>query len=638
MKMKFFAQKPLAISFMLALFMAATEAPLWMSGFALILVLWKWMVEKKNWWVLPRKVTGALSVLVIVEVYFQYRNLLGQEPTNTILLGLAGLKLMDYENERDHKFITLLAFIMVSLKALFSLDFYWIFPTLAAFVGLWYSLIDRGVSHRWRLLLRIFAFSIPLAMIFFFAFPRVVIPWAMSRRPDSAVMGFSDGLNPSQVAELASSDTTAFRARFLDGHRWRQEDLYWRGSVLKTSHGLRWSPARLSVEYMHQKIMAVGTPYEVMLEPAAQNFIFVLEEPLSVNSDSIPVVSFEADVYRSTVPIRASAVYQATSLLHGIDVNPPGEEYLQLPNLSERVQKWVDETKNKYTTPEARLQALKDFFSDPGFQYTVKPGSYGKNELEEFLFDRKRGFCEHFAGSYATLARALGLPARVVIGYQGGQYNPYGNFWRIAQRSAHAWAEVYIHKQWQREDPTDWVAPLRLSMGAEGFFSLSEVEQKEYARNLDWRPVHSSGVSWWDKITDRYEDLNYQWTYFLMDFDKESQQNIWTVVSAHLKQILSAILIAMVLMMAISRLRHSPSSKKEIQKIMEDIFAWGAQQGLPRGLSEPPLQYLQRLAESVPLKKEPLEQSMHVYDQMVYQMQISVKPQELRALLARVRE
>src|SRR4029077_2653011 len=69
-----------------------------------------------------------------------------------------------------------------------------------------------------------------------------------------------------------------------------------------------------------------------------------------------------------------------------------------------------------------------EFFRAGGFAYTLSPGTYaGADPLEEFLFERRRGFCEHFAASFATLMRAAGVPARVVLGYQGGRLNWLGS-------------------------------------------------------------------------------------------------------------------------------------------------------------------------------------------------------------------
>jgi hypothetical protein len=86
--------------------------------------------------------------------------------------------------------------------------------------------------------------------------------------------------------------------------------------------------------------------------------------------------------------------------------------------------------------------------------------------VDEFLFETKQGFCEHYAGSFVVLMRAAGIPARVVTGYQGGEYNDLGGYYILRQYDAHAWAEVWLQNRgWVRIDPTAAVSPARIQSG-----------------------------------------------------------------------------------------------------------------------------------------------------------------------------
>jgi len=87
----------------------------------------------------------------------------------------------------------------------------------------------------------------------------------------------------------------------------------------------------------------------------------------------------------------------------------------------------------------------------------------GRNEIDDFLFDRKQGYCEHFSSSFVVLMRAAGIPARVVTGYAGGYRNPIGGYWLVLNSDAHAWAEIWLPRRgWVRVDPTAAVAPERV--------------------------------------------------------------------------------------------------------------------------------------------------------------------------------
>lgn len=633
-KRNFFEDKALAASFVTAMMMVAVEVVPWIAFFSLGLLIWKWGVEKLGWRNLPRKVTGFLSLILLGQILLQYRTLVGQEPSYTFLLGLSGLRVMDYKNERDHRFLVLLGFVLVSIKALFSLDIYWIIPSALAFVGLWFSLLPDSHPGRLKLLGKVFILSLPTAAVLFFAFPRFVLPWAMSRGNAAGQIGFSDELNPGRVAELANVSTMAFRAK-LSGLGLSTSDLYWRGSVLVGSRGLSWRPGLLGLQPQPQVSEPSNTFYEIALEPHSNTYLFVLDGTTSVQLEAGNSYSLNANVFRSVRPLTTTAVYRAGWKENSTDQTKPSAEFLETPELRGRVKEWVESVKSAHPDVDGRLEALEEFFSNSDFTYTLTPGAYGgPNELESFLFFRRRGFCEHFAGSYATLARALGIPARVVVGYHGGRYNPMGDFWRVSQRDAHAWVEVYHRDSWQRIDPTQWVAPLRLVIGADDFFDLSESEQKVFAKDIQWRPSKSLALPVWDQIQFFFDDLNYRWTYFLIDFDRTSQKSFITGLFAWRWQfLLGSAFVGILIVLVFRSLFRGKGLSKEEDVLFQDVVAWGVRHGVVREESETPLGYLNRLSQEKPTVAEVLGRIQRYYDERAYQMKTSAGegPRLLRA-------
>jgi hypothetical protein len=110
-------------------------------------------------------------------------------------------------------------------------------------------------------------------------------------------------------------------------------------------------------------------------------------------------------------------------------------------------------------------EVLRTFREQP-FEYTMQPPRLADNAVDEFLFETRKGFCEHYASAFTVLMRAAGVPARVVTGYQGGEFNPYGGYLLVRQSDAHAWSEVWIDgRGWVRVDPTAAVAPERIRGG-----------------------------------------------------------------------------------------------------------------------------------------------------------------------------
>ncbi|KHD87293.1 MAG: cysteine protease [Bdellovibrio sp. ArHS] len=620
MSRRFYAQKVLATSFIIAMVMVALEVSAWIAAFSLIMLFWKWGVENLQWKPLSRKATGFLSILLLIQVLIQFRTLIGQEPAYTFLLALSSLRIMDYQNDRDHKFVILLGFLLISVKALFSLDIYWILPSGVAFIGLWYSLLPPNLPARARVLFKIFVLSVPLAAILFFAFPRFVLPWAMSRGSSQlGEIGFTDEINPGMVAELATNTAVAFRAKIERLPVNKSIDLYWRGSVLNQSRGLSWRPRRLGLRTPALEEYKNLPSYEVAIEPTSQLYLFVLDGTRHVDLDINQVLALPQSIYRSTRPLNKSSVYRGYYKSEFKDESPPQDEDLQVPPVQGRVRAWVDDILNRKLSTSQKVDELQKLFVDGGFVYTLSPGVYGPNDLETFLFVRKRGFCEHFAGAYATLARSLGIPARVVVGYQGGRFNPLGGFWKISQKDAHAWVEIFHEGFWQRVDPTLWVAPLRLVIGAEEFFGLSEEDQRAFARAVDWRPPTKEDFLLWDEISFWVEDLNYRWTYFLIDFDKTSQQSFWkSFLNYRIQSVFLILAIAFGLVSIFRSLFNKKRKLNEAQVLLEAVEKWAERKNISREASEPPLEFFRRLQFEFPHLKSSLQEIELFYDQQTY--------------------
>ncbi|MGB5568705.1 MAG: transglutaminase domain-containing protein, partial [Sedimenticolaceae bacterium] len=131
------------------------------------------------------------------------------------------------------------------------------------------------------------------------------------------------------------------------------------------------------------------------------------------------------------------------------------------PRVIALVAKWQGQT-----NPGQPLQLVSralDYFRTQPFVYTLSPGILDGDAMEQFLFETRRGFCEHYAGSFALLMRIAGVPSRVVLGYQGGEPNPHSDHWVVRQADAHAWAEIWLPDLgWWRVDPTAAVAPERI--------------------------------------------------------------------------------------------------------------------------------------------------------------------------------
>jgi transglutaminase-like putative cysteine protease len=615
----FFSQRFFSFSFILAMAMLAFEASSGITVFCILMLFWKWGSEAKSWPKLSRKVTGALSVLLFAGILLKYRTLMQQEPAFTFLLGLAALKIVDYVNARDHKFLVLLGFLLLAAKSLFTLDFIWVFPSAIALIGLWSSLLPSFLKHRARYLMKIFVYSLPLTILLFFAFPRIVLPWAISKGGDTqGDIGFSDETNPGRMSEIAASPNVAFRVKLENIYLNKPKSFYWRGAVLSNSKGLSWRPGHSELKITADKDISKEIFYDVAIEATSQNFLFALDGSTAIDLPENTVLNSTFLTFKTVHPLIKSAVYRGYWNNKWVDSEKPNDDFLQIPSLRGRSLQWVEAIEKKKLNVDKKLGELKKLFSTD-FTYTLKPGSYREDELNSFLFDRKKGFCEHFAGAYATLARALGIPARVVVGYQGGRYNPVGEFWKVSQKDAHAWVEIYTEKSWKRIDPTTWVAPLRLEIGGEEFFALSEEDQKYFSHTLQKSLTSQNNVEFWDKLTFWFEDLNYRWVYFLLEYDKSSQEGLLSkIFNYNVSTLMIFIFVLIFNILLFRKLLSQRSSKNQAQMLIDKVENFGKKRGLSRAPSEPPLAYLKRLAKELPELNEALSLIETYYDHRMY--------------------
>lgn len=631
MNRSFFANRPLAFSLLLSIGIATTEVPLWIALFSFTLVAWRFAHEKWNVYKLSSKITPIFGALVFLIVYLQYRTILGQEESTTVLLGLASLSILNYSSERDSLFLVLLGFLLVVIKSVFSLDFIWTVPAVLSFFGLWMSLLQNSRLNKIKYLFSMALRSLPVFILLFVSFPRFVIFQSKQAQKVYAQSGFSEDLNPWRIGEMSLQNQMVFRADFKNSSM-NSEELYWRGAVLNVSQGFSWQKGVVekAMPMAGSEDEESALHYRIILEPQNIKNVFVLEHPISIRSASSPIMELQHKNFSLVDMPTQQVQFEGLAVLNypkaDYEDPPAQKKYLNLSSeLPPRTRALVNDIKTKHSTPRGRLDALKKYFTEKGFVYTLKPGVYGNN-MDEFLFERKKGFCEHYAAALGTLARALEIPSRVVLGYQGGVYNSLGNFWKISQRDAHAWVELGIDERWMRVDPTGWVSPLRLSLGGEAFFSLSEDEQILYSKDKSWRrPQGFRNIV--DEVLLAFENLNYYWTLLLLNYDLQAQLDYLKRLKANgMVLALIALFLAAVLVYGRKRLKSQFVYRHPMQELFMNIESWAEKQGVKVEAHQTPLQLLQKLQQNFPALVPILEQVSQEYTRAAYQSQTTELP------------
>ncbi|MGE5153853.1 MAG: DUF3488 and DUF4129 domain-containing transglutaminase family protein [Bdellovibrio bacteriovorus] len=420
-----------------------------------------------------RVILVALTLAGAANVLAVHHNLTGQQGGTALFVTMAALKLLEVRDRRDLRVLAVVLGFLVVVQFLFDQSMALAVYLGLVTLGLVALLVDLngGLGEpRWRvtsgIALRLCAQALPLTLVLFLLFPRLSGPlWSLRLDPGIGTMGMSDRLEPGAISELVVNGELAFRARF-DQEPPEGDRLYWRGLVLWQADARGWSPGldpswAIPTEVHHQE----GTiGYEVLMEPTHQRWLFALDVPLEVPDGSLRSGDFQL---LAKDPITSARRYRLRSGLDYRTAEPPDwvrGRALQLPpNVTERMRRLVSDWQREAEDPWSLVQAGLRFFNREAFHYTLLPPRLGANPTDEFLFETRRGFCEHFASSFAVLMRLAGVPSRIVLGYLGGEPNRIGGYHMVWQSDAHAWVEVLLpDRGWVRVDPTAAVDPARV--------------------------------------------------------------------------------------------------------------------------------------------------------------------------------
>ena len=452
--------------------------PYWVGAFFGVVVAWRAWIAWAAVHFPSRLITMSLTIAATVGTFLTYGTLLRDRlPPTTLLVVMAALKLLEMRTQREVVLAIYLGFFLVMTNFLFSqsipLGLYmlacvWIF--VATMVG--FNRIGRPPSliERLRPALALLVQALPLMVAFFILFPRTQGPlWALPQDSRASSTGLSETMSPGTVSNLIKSDAIAFRVQF-DGDRPPFSTLYWRGPVLVDFDGTTWSmPAVLPMlSHFDYSQRARVTRYTVTLEPHQKTWLFALDVPATLPAGAYALSDLEL---RDRRPVAERKRYEMSSYL---DFRY-GEH---LPVYVRQAALRFDETRNPRAVALGRQWARETgdahailaralTLYNREFTYTLEPPILdARDPFDDFLFQSKKGFCEHYAGSFALLMRAAGIPSRVVTGYQGGEVNPLNDELIVRQADAHAWTEVWLPDEgWLRVDPTAAVSPLRVEGG-----------------------------------------------------------------------------------------------------------------------------------------------------------------------------
>jgi transglutaminase-like putative cysteine protease len=453
----------------------------WILGFFYAALAWRALAQARpatlpGRWLLLLLMAAAAALVVFTS---DLRD--GRLAGTGLLVVMLGLKLLESRARRDVHIALYLGYFVALTQFLYDQSLglaLYLFAGVAALLTLQIAL--NRVTVEWRRqawhMAALLGAAVPLALVVFVLFPRLPTPlWGIQTQ--SAVSGISDEMTLGNIGRLSRSSATAFRVQFF-GDAPPPQARYWRGPVLWYTDGRRWTAGRHLVRAFEPPTPGLpAVEYEVTLEPTGEFWLFGLDVVSRRPAGGLLNSNYSL-VGQQRVHRRLS--YRAASDPDYVIGEISARERdlgLQLPlQVSERVEGLVREWQRQTAgnpDPFALIDRALAYFGEQPFVYTLNPGTLENDAIDRFLFETRRGFCEHYAGSFALLMRLAGIPSRVVIGYQGGERNPHADHWVVRQSDAHAWVEVWVDGVgWSRVDPTAAVAPERVEQPIDA--SLSE--------------------------------------------------------------------------------------------------------------------------------------------------------------------
>ena len=597
--------------------------PGWLSALALAVMAWRGAMIWRGWRTAPRWLPVILAVAGAVAVGLQFRNIFGKDPGVALLALLAALKLLEMRSRRDATIVVMLGYFLVLTPFFYSQSIAYALAMVAALVVITAAQIQatrdgEPAARSLRLAGIMLVQGMPFMLALFVLFPRIPGPlWGLPMDAYSGLTGLSESMTPGMIANLSLSESIAFRVRFA-GPPPAHKSLYWRGPVMTYFDGRTWRmlPRRGETQLPYAP---AGPPVEqeITLEPHNHHWLFALELPASLPPDAMIAADYQM---LSRVPVRTRLRYQVRSHPETLaGAQSPGtllRESLQLPpRVNPRARELATRMRDREgADPRRIVESTLAMFRREAFTYTLTPPPLGADGVDDFLFSTRRGFCEHFAGSFVFLMRAAGVPARVVTGYQGGEINPVDGYLTVRQSDAHAWAEVWWPDHgWQRVDPTAAIAPGRIELNLAGALPADE------ALPLLARPA----FSWLREARYRWDAVANAWNQWVLGYNPQRQRDFlaslglrspdWGEMVAALGGVTGLLLLALTAW-TLRRQRATDPAQAAWDRLSRRL----ARQGLERRPWEGPRDYAERVAGALPAAAATVREIADLYAALRY--------------------
>lgn len=609
---------------------------------SLTLLAWRLLYELKLAPLPPRLLRWLLTFIALGAVFLSFHSLFGRQAGISLLIVMLGLKLTEMNSQRDVTIVIGMGYFVVLTVFMFN---------QSIFIGLYMLLVvsvlttaltsfSRSSSRlaqglNLRLALRLLAQAAPLAILMFILFPRIPGPlWNLPSDSLGASTGLSDSMSPGEISQLSDNDAVAFRVQF-EGELPPPEQRYWRGPVFISYDGKSWThpdfnpaapqgrPPRKPRAFPFSRFQASGEPtrYRLTLEPHQRHWLFALDLPAE-----LPAKSWLTNDYEiiSRTPLTQVTQYHISSYTSYL-MEPARilreSRYLQLPESGgRRARQLASELLQQAATPAQVVDAALRYLREQPFYYTRQPPLLPDDPVDQFLFDSRRGYCEHYASVFVFLMRAAGIPARVVTGYQGGEMNPLSDYFIVRQSDAHAWTEVWLQDRgWLRIDPTAVIPAERIENASDRVRIFPEL-----AGDV---PVPGWATRFWRQMNFGWDNLNHYWNQWIVNYNQATQKDLLKFLGLGemdwrgMVTLLMAGIGLLVAGFSLYLLRLQPAKADPVLAAYARFCRKLARRGIVRRAAEGADDFSQRAGEAMPSARQAIANISALYQHLRYAAQ-----------------
>ena len=484
---------------------------------------------------------NSLLIFMGAAIWFYYGRWIDPEIGVNFLLGVIPLKFIEQNAPRDRLILLFGMILLLGVGMLFEKSLFYFIFVLAGLGFLFWALYkDKNSPFRLKSLGLYLMVTTPLTILLFLIFPRALSPFFYRPTPPSqGEVGYTTDVRLSDIEQLSFNSRIVFQAEI--NKEISPEKLYWRGNTISVTDGWNWSG-----EFRDRIISQPSNPRintglkQVIKSVTTEEFMFALDQPHTLVWGESP---YGVDVVNGTRPqgrftrISNYIAYSDLSTTYRPEKLSRLDEksFLVLPQLKRGLKERLKKQFN-HDNPKLILQKIRHHLTQENFKYSLSPGRI--ESFDDFWYNKKIGFCSHFASAVGLILRINNIPTRLVSGFLGGDYNPYTGIYKISQNDAHVWVEAYIDEKWLRIDPVAWIAPDRIALGGDGY-----VQQVLIERERPWL-TYFRGLK---EAQQWVEQWNVKFYNLIENYDRTTQLEIANSFEIDLKQFYSVLPLVILL-------------------------------------------------------------------------------------------